>query len=343
MSDEMISPILKSHTQRGVTIVELLVSIAIGLLVVLSATGLVASTKTLFQAQTEGKETQDTARFALDNIAASIRQAGYVNYDFNNSPQITPSTASADIAGLDANSVSATSTDISTPLGTAVNFSDVLAVRFFGSGTGAGDGIVTNCAGFPVPAPTSPSTADQDRGWSIYYVANDANGEPELLCKYYNPVSGKWSAQSIVKGVESFQVLYGIDRSDPPDGTVNQYLNATALNALDAGIVLSGTNAQERAQDLNRKTFWKKISTVKIAMLVRGTQNARTDTTSSKYDLFGSDYASVNGGNDKGTTIQESQLPAQTLNRIRKVYAATVQVRNLCYVDSTRGTCVPPP
>ena len=78
-------------------------------------------------------------------------------------------------------------------------------------------------------------------------------------------------------------------------------------------------------------------------MLVRGSQNARTDTTSSKYDLFGTDYATVNGGNDKGTTIQESQLPAQTLNRIRKVYAATVQVRNLCYVDSTRGTCVPPP
>jgi hypothetical protein len=59
--------------------------------------------------------------------------------------------------------------------------------------------------------------------------------------------------------------------------------------------------------------------------------------TSSKYDLFGSDYAGVNGGNDKGTTILESQLAAQTLNRIRKVYAATVQVRNLCYVDSTRG------
>jgi prepilin-type N-terminal cleavage/methylation domain-containing protein len=55
MSDEMISPILKSHTQRGVTIVELLVSIAIGLLVVLSATGLVASTKTLFQAQPKEK------------------------------------------------------------------------------------------------------------------------------------------------------------------------------------------------------------------------------------------------------------------------------------------------
>ncbi|MBC3933622.1 PilW family protein [Undibacterium curvum] len=335
--------VMRLRFQIGLTLIELLVSLMLGLIVVLAATSLVVSTKTLFTAQTEGKDTQDTARFALDNIAASLRQAGYVNYDFNNSPQITPETASSDISGLDANSVSATSTGIDTPNGSAVNFSDVLAVRYFGSGSGAGDGIVTNCAGFFVPAPVSPSTADQDRGWSIYYVANDANNDPELICKYYNAASGKWSAQSIVKGVESFQVLYGIDRSNPPDGTANQYLTATAVNALDSTLVLSGTTQAEQKQDLNRKTYWKKISVVKVAMLVRGTQNSRIDKQTSQYDLFGSAYAAANGSNDRGTTIMESQLPAGTQNRSRRIYTTTVQVRNLCYVDTDRGTCLPPP
>jgi hypothetical protein len=106
-------------------------------------------------------------------------------------------------------------------------------------------------------------------------VANDANGEPELFCKYYSSDSGKWSAQSLVKGVESFQVLYGVDTSNPKDGTANKFLTATAVNALDAALVLDGNTADEKAKDLNRKTFWKKITEIKIALLVSGAQNSR--------------------------------------------------------------------
>lgn len=331
------------YRQAGLTLIELLISVSIGLLVVFAATSLVVSTKTLFMTQTDGNDTQDIARFGLDNISRSLRQAGYVNYDFNNSPQITPSTASADLSGMDANSVSATSTDISSPLGASVNFSDVLAVRFFGSGnTGSGDGTVINCAGFSVPAPVSSNTADQDRGWSIYYVANGASNEPELFCKYYNPVSGNWSAQSIVKGVESFQVLYGVDTSNPTDGTANKFLTATAINALDASLVLTGTTAAQQAQDLNRKTYWKKITEVKVAMLVSGTQNSRVDTATTTYNLFGPDYAAANSGVDKGTTIKDQDLPSSRQNRVRKVYTATVFIRNICNVDPIRGTCLPP-
>lgn len=329
--------------QSGLTLVELMISLTLGLIVVLAATSLVVSTKKLFLAQTDGNDTQDTARFALDNISRSLRQASYVNFDFNNSPQITPATASADLSGLDANSVSATSTDISTPLGQSVNFSDVLAVRFFGSGsTGSGDNSVLNCAGFSVPAPVSSNTADQDRGWSIYYVANDANNEPELLCKYYDAVSGNWSAQSIVKGVESFQVLYGLDTNVPTDGLANTYLTAADINTLDSALVLVGATAAQRQQSLNLQTFWKKITSVKIAMLIRGKENSRTDSQTSTYYLFGPDYATINGANDRGTTILESTLPAATLNRVRKVYATTVQLRNNCMVDPNTGLCLPP-
>jgi type IV pilus assembly protein PilW len=329
--------------QNGLTLIELLISITVGLLVVLAATGLVVSTKKLFLSQTEGNETQDTARFALDNISRSVRQSGYLNYDFVNSAKITPSTASADIVGMDANSVSATSDDIASPTGNSVNFSDLLAIRFFGSGkTGTGDGSVSNCAGFSVPEPVSSNTADQDRGWSIYYVTNDANGEPELFCKYYSSDSGKWSAQSLVKGVESFQVLYGVDTSNPKDGTANKFLTATAVNALDAALVLDGNTADEKAKDLNRKTFWKKITEIKVALLVSGAQNSRQDEAKTTYDLFGASYASTSSGVDKGTTIREADIPESRRNRIRKVYNATIQVRNVCDVDPDRDTCRSP-
>jgi len=336
----------KKTRQLGLSLVELMISMSLGLLVVLAATSMVVSTKTIFTTQTDANDTQDTARFALDNISRSLRQAGYVNYDFNNSFQITPSIASADIAGLDANSVSATSTDISSPLGKAVNFSDVLAVRFFGSGSvGNGDGTVSNCAGFSVPSPVSANTADQDRGWSIYYVATDKNGEPELLCKYYGSSSkgGSWTAQSIVKGVESFQVLYGVDTSNPTDGTANKFINADAINALDKAIVLEGNTAEEKAQDLNRKTYWKKITEVKIALLISSSQNSRVDKPATAYNLFGDDYAALSSGTDLGTTIREQNLPVTRQNRVRKIYTATVQIRNICNVDPVRGICLPPP
>ncbi|MFZ6845990.1 PilW family protein [Undibacterium sp. RuTC16W] len=329
--------------QLGLTLVELMISIGLGLLVVLSATALVVSTKTLFMTQTDGNDTQDTARFALDNISRQLRQTGFVNYDFSNSPQVTPSTASADLGGLDANSVTATSTDISSPLGSAVNFSDVLAVRFFGSGASAnGDGTMSNCAGFSVPAPVSSNTADQDRGWSIYYVGKDANNEPELICKYYDSVNGNWNAQSIVKGVESFQVLYGLDTNVPPDGLANKFLTATDINALDNTLVLVGATAAAKAADKNKKTYWKKILSVKIALLVRGKEKSRTDVTTTVYDLFGADYAAANGATDKGTTIKEQDLPTDTIDRVRKVFTTTIQMRNVCIVDVLRGTCSPP-
>ncbi|WP_227869706.1 PilW family protein [Undibacterium parvum] len=335
--------LLTPKKQSGLTLIELMISITLGLLVVLAATAMVVSTKGLFISQTDGNETQDSARFALDNISRSLHQVGYVNYDFTNSPQITPDIASADLAGLDANSISATSADISTPLNSSVNFSDVLAVRFYGSGnTGNGDGTMSNCAGFSVPAPVSASTADTDRGWSIYYVANDANNEPGLYCKYYSSTSGKWAADAIVSGVESFQVLYGLDTSSPTDGLANKYLTAADINSLDSGLTLVGTTAAEKAKDLNRKTFWKKILLVKVAILVRGKENARTDATTSTYNLFGSAYATANSSNDKGTTISEVNLAADTRNRIRKVYSVTIQLRNNCMVDPVHGICLPP-
>jgi type IV pilus assembly protein PilW len=340
---ELSSPIKPRLRQQGVTLIELMISITLGLIVILAATSLVVSTKALFLTQTDNIDTQDTARFALDNISRSLRQTGFMNYDYNNSQQITPSTASADLGGMDANQVSSTTAEISSPLGSSVNFSDILVVRFFGSGnTGSGDGTMSNCAGSSIPAPTSQITADHDRGWSIYYVANNANDEPELFCKYNNHVTGSWSAQAIVKGVESFQVLYGLDTSSPTDGLANKFLTANDINTLDKALVLVGATQKEKDEDKNRKTFWKKILVVKIALLVSGKEYSRSDSTTSKYHLFGADYAAANGVSDKGSTIEEKDLPIETVGRIRKIFAATVQLRNNCMIDPDHGICLPP-
>jgi type IV pilus assembly protein PilW len=311
-----------SHGQAGLTIVELMVAITVGLLVVLAATALLLSTKTAYLFQDEGARLQETGRYAIDSITRTVRQAGYENWDSGATAILMPPEISANIAGLDASSLKERDIGMDAPLSKSVNGSDVLAVRFVGSGTGAGgDGTLLNCAGFGVAAPID---LEADRGWSIFYIATDKSGEPELRCKYFGKTS--WNTEAIARGIESFQVLYGVDTD--ADGVPNQFFTATAINKLDSLLVLEGPNVAMRALDKNRRTHWKMVVTIKIAMLVRSGSGARADAQAHEYDLFGKDYADLNAATDIGTRVDEVGMPAATHSRHRKVFASTIQLRN---------------
>lgn len=309
----------------GLSLVELMVSLAIGMFVVLAGASLLLSTKAGYAAQSEAALIEDTGRYALENISRSVRQAAYENWDSDEAPIVSKATYSANIAGFDASTLKSASEGIDSPIARSVNGSDILAIRFFGSGGGPeGDGTMVNCAGFSVPAPKSQSDAEDERGWSIYYVAEDATGEPELYCKYRGD-SG-WTAQAIARGVESFQVLYGVDTDG--DGTMNRLCTATEIDALDDTLVLEGANAVERSRDRIRNTYWKKVVLVKIGLLVRGARTVRGDVQKIRYDLFGEDYAAAHAASDLGTTIEEAKLARPAKNRIRKVFSGTIQLRN---------------
>ena len=310
--------------ESGLTLLELLISMSLGLFVVLAATSMLLSAKAGYVAQEGGAQIQDTGRYALEIVARAVRQAAYENWDSSEAPVQAEPDSGANITGLDGHSLSATSNDITNPLTSSVNGSDMLAIRFFGAGTGNnGDGSIVNCAGFGVAAANPYEPAEKSRAWSIFYVAKNRSGEPELYCKYLGDT--KWSAQAIAHGVESFQVLYGVDTDG--DGMPNQVVNATAVNALDEALVLEGETAEERSQEKNRKTHWKKVVTVKLALLVRGTENARVDMLTTEYNLFGKAYADTST-DDTGVRIKEESLPEAVRNRVRKIFVSTIQLHN---------------
>jgi type IV pilus assembly protein PilW len=309
--------------QSGLTLVELMISIVLGLLVVLAATALLVSSKTAYLSQDEGVQMQDTARFALENINRSVRQAGFESWDKDtqDAPIVATPDMDANVAGLDAGRLKE---DTSTPgidnsqTTNVVNGSDVLAVRFFGvskPGSTTPDQSIVDCAGNGVSAPISQNTADEDRGWSIYYVANDATGVPELRCKYRNDGGSTWGYGAIARGVESFQVLYGVDTDG--DRTANQFMTATQIRAKDTALSLT-----------NKNTYWKKVVAIKIALLVRGTQARKTNQATQTYHLFGEMYSTANAANDTGAKVVESSLAADVRQRVRKTYMTTTQFRN---------------
>ncbi|MGV8900587.1 MAG: PilW family protein [Burkholderiaceae bacterium] len=329
---------LPSTKQSGLTLVELMVSIALGLLVVLAATALLLSSKSAYMSQSDSANFQDTARYAMENIVRSVRQAGYENWD--KEEQDAPITAtpemSANLSGVDGNGVVG-GIGIDSLTGKSVNGSDVLAVRFFGVskiGSTTPDGTVFDCAGNDISAPIDQSDANTGRGWSIYYVANGAADEPELRCRYRKDGGTTWKSEAIAGGIESFQVLYGVDTDYVPstgkgaDRIPNQFLTATQINAKDSALTLVGADAAAKSLDKNRKTWWKRVSVIKVAMLVRGTANVRADTTATTYDLFGKEYSTANAASDIGSQIKEANLPADTRNMGRKVFLTTIQLRN---------------
>jgi type IV pilus assembly protein PilW len=294
--------------QAGLTLVEMMVALAVGLAVVLSAARLLGLANVAYAAQAESAALDDAGRNALELLGRAVRQAAYAD------PMQLDLSAPVDglparLTGLDARSLGATTAGIAVPLAAVANGSDVLAVRFPGAGTGSGDGSVVDCAGFTVAA--------GEEGWSIFYVAKNGDGEPELRCKYRG--ASNWSADAVLTGVDSFQVLYGLDTDTPRDGAANRYVNADAIRALDAALP-----AGLPPQEFNRRTHWKRVVSVRVGLLLHGTRPTRQDHASREFQLFGPLHAAGAAKSDVGTVLREDALPDKLRRRERRLFSTTV-------------------
>ena len=306
---------MSAWRQRGVSMAEMLLSVALGMLVVLGAVSMLVASSAGFVAQAEAAGVDDAGRFALAVIERAARQTSFVDWEHEEAAAGLDPAAPPAVRGLDAASLSSNNAAIDDPRPPAVNGSDVLALRFSGSGAGDGDGSATTCAGFSVGS-------GQD-GWSIFYVGLGPGGEPELRCKFRG--ANNWSAKAVVVGIDSFQVLYGLDTDAAPDGMANRYLSATEINALDESLTVEGANAQERQRERQRNSWWKRVASIKVALLLHGARHARQAGGPALYRLFGAAYA---GGADLGTQVSRSAMKPSLRERERRLFATTILLRN---------------
>ena len=343
--------------QTGVSLVQILMASSLGSVITLGICSLFISSKTMYLTQSENAILHDTATTAMTNMARSIRQADFIVHDdWNNrnvSLAITKIPLEPGITGLDGKSLNPVSPGITAPIASTVNGSDILAIRFSGSSasgnsaTHQSDQTMHNCGGFGLSAPQHPDNAENERGWSIYYVAPGASGEPELFCKYAG--KQRWAATAIARGVESFQVLYGLeDRHELPNrqGPQNSAdpaiaaplrLNATQIHALDAALQLTGATPEERRKELRQRSYWNKVTSVSIALLLRSKVQAQshpvgdTDQPQQKqrHDLFGAEYALAQGATDKGTSIDIESLRRRHGSRLWRSFGTTIHRQNI--------------
>ncbi len=319
--------------QHGLTLVELMVSIALALLVTLAALGVLLFSRQSGNAMEQSAALRDNVRFGTELIRRIVQQAGFESFNENTTMRegVTGFTAASSVpdvegfnnalvpAGTNPTTVSngsRTATGCAPVTDTScVNGSDVLILRYQGmsKATAAGpepQGTVINCAGLAV----GDATAAANRPMSAFHVRRSASGEPTLTCTYVD-AAGTVQDRELIEGVETFQVLYGVHgvapgaatASSAPEPTlITRYLRADQM-------VVAGDAAATQNN-------WRRVRAVRIGMIMRGPVGSAIDRAAQTLYPLGIKLIS---GDDSFSTFE---APAD--GRLRQEVTFTVHMRN---------------
>jgi type IV pilus assembly protein PilW len=305
----------------GMTLVELLVAIALGLLITLAAASALLVARRGFTSVDAASQLRDNARFATDVVQRLAVQTGYkdvVNAATKRGKYIGISAdPPTNVLGFDNAIANGSSLDTGAPR-PSDSFGDVLVLRYQPTETFPGSGVVDaamiDCAGKPSGA---PARHRDDMRTSVLFVDVSADGEPALKCYRSDTGSPPFDAAvSLVRGVENFQVLYGVDGVTPgsvidpavkADTVPERYLSADQLT-------VPGDKAGTRAN-------WRRVRSLRIGMVLRSDPGVAQDSkVTPLYPLGGAAFGSEQ---DKGTIFK---APAD--GRLRQVVTFTVHLRN---------------
>lgn len=323
---------------RGLTLIELLVAMVIGLVIVLAAVASLTVARTGFTAVDAASQLRDSGRFASDLIQRIGAQAGYRDVFIAAGVASTDPARTPSIGGFNSRLLNPTDpTTIGNSRSSSdVGFgSDVLILRYQAAQLYSGavdpvkakiaDQSMIDCAGNTLAAVANPTDTDptkvtdayNSRVVSIFHVAIN-QGEPALMCTYSATGAAPWTTVPVIQGVENFQVLFGTDgvvanaittATSVPD-VPDRYLRADQINV---------------ASDVGSKANWRRVRSLRIGMVLRAAPGSAQGSTTQVFHPFGeaSGGAALASAGDDGTN---PSLAADT--RLRQVVTFTVHLRN---------------
>lgn len=326
--------------QHGLTLVELMVAMVISMLIALAAISALTVTRRGFTTVDASSQLRDNGRFSAELIQRLAVQSGFKDrlYAATAPPPAVAGLATNPYPNINGfnnalvnSSASATATQLldsatTRTTGQVGYGSDVLILRYQPTesyqGSGTSDQSMIDCMGNS----SSNDIADNryTRMTSIIHVAI-SNGEPSLMCRTI-AVDGTISAsQPIIQGVENFQVLYGVDGvsagvappSSPGDSTPDKYLRADQM-AVAGNSVATNDN-------------WRRVRSLRIGMVLRGSVNSTQDTTTKTMYPLGSGKSSAT--DTEGSAMSSTDDPGSIFvppndGRLRQAITFTVHLRN---------------
>ncbi len=306
------------RAEVGMTLIELMVALAIGMFLMIGAMTVFQQSRTSFRITESVSRLQENARFALDAIEPDIRMAHYWGLTTRTGkvqgrlPQTAPNGLGPATCGsnwaIDLDyAIRGTNGPAAWPWGcagqTPAANSDTLVVRHAGQdaltaaqvAAGGGGALYIQSAraldsqlfkGTAVPGGYAPGTSETHRlVVNGYYVSTSSllgAGVPSLHVKTLT-ATGVIQDQEVLAGVEDMQVQFGVD-TDPEGsanrGSIDRYVNVDDP-MIDPTSALFNSDAQ--------------ILAVRIWLRVRAerTENGFTDTT--RYQYAGQDVTPNDG------------------------------------------------
>lgn len=227
--------------QRGLSLVELMISMAISLALAIVITRTFFGSRQAYRVADEVAQLQEQGRLALEMVGYNVRMAGWlpvVQYDAEvrkdaNAEFGSYSNGQAMIEGCSGgfdNDYHCVAAPVAT--------SDGLTVRYIGDPYDSGTGVGADCLGQnPYDAASNPNRVIQNRFFrstSTATVDGVAVTVGQLSCEGNgNPRQ----PQPLFPGVEEFQVSYGVDSNADQAGDV--YKRASDISATEWNTVVS--------------------------------------------------------------------------------------------------------
>ena len=243
--------------QAGFSLVELMVALLLGTLVTLAAVQLLGTNQRTFRLQQALTDVQEQGRFAVDYMKRDVYRLGYVDVDATGTPLSTGvgvQTAATTVNGV---TFSASADDDDG------NGNDRLTFTYYGTEDCEGD------------------TAAEGLIADTYWLSGS-----DLKCM--GSVSSTTTGVVLVSGVDSFQVLYGIDTNQDKVAFADQYVKPTAIGA-------------------------HTVVAVRLGLLVRSDATQPDAGTPESFIVLDK---TLTGGTDL------------TDDKVRRLFTATVKVRN---------------
>lgn len=259
------------YQQRGLSLIELMIAMLIGLFMLLSISSVYLSNVKTNKIRDQFSLLEDNARIALDSMRNVIEHTGYKGRQntiienpfiiastvINNDATCTPGRTIVNNAPVTLDG--GTGNDIDTNI-------DSIGVKYLGTG-----GVITDCSGgasmqasCQLSDPANPATKISSQIYNVFHLDSVTD---RLLCAGSLDKSG--GEQLIAEGVENMQIVYGVDTSG--NKIANEYVNAGSLNGK-----------------------WSQVVSIQIAVLVRSQRPVKDKAEQISYDLLGTQILSPN-------------------------------------------------
>jgi type IV pilus assembly protein PilW len=259
--------------QAGLTLIELMIAMIIGLFLLLSISSVYLSNLKSSKSRDQYSMLEDNARLALDSMSQVIQHAGYTGSKafMHSDPFITQVVKKNGSNCMVNNNALYASFGTTRDDDTGTQFTgDRIGVVYLANDpniAGAAQEVINfDCGGTVVPnqcqignAANMGRDSDQSRIYNAYYINN--KGQLSCIGSY------TLGAQILADNIENMQITYGVDNDGDANRTVDQYLDATAVAASPGG--------------------WGSVRSVQIAVLVRSDKEIKQKAESKSYDLLG--------------------------------------------------------